>query len=201
MNDKLGRNKLGRVVINKTETVTGNIKLPVFDERYTMDDFSYVVDIGFKDLPAAVSAEDYVLRAYATSLDATRTENDVSEEEVARITANSFFSSLNNLINQNQNSLAGLRSQIQRLTEENEFYDSAGRERDAQIDEQLIELELKDSLIAQKDAEIQQLRQSLQSLATATTSSMRQLEELSRQQTTQLINTMNIITNNTGSNI
>jgi chromosome segregation ATPase len=166
-----------------------------------MDDFSYVVDIGFKDLPSATAAEDYVLRAYANSLDATRTENDVSEEEVASITANSFFSSLNNLINQNQNSLAGLRSQIQRLTEENEFYDSAGRERDAQIDEQFIEMELKDSLIAQKDAEIQQLRQSLQSLATATTSSMRQLEELTRQQTAQLVNTMNIITNNTGSNI
>ncbi len=78
---------------------------------------------------------------------------------------------------------------------------ATGRERDAQIDEQFIEMELKDSLIAQKDAEIQQLRQSLQSLATATTSSMRQLEELTRQQTAQLVNTMNIITNNTGSNI
>ena len=201
MNDKLGRNKLGRLVINKTETVMGSVTLPVFDERYTMDDFSYVVDIGFKDLPSAVAAEDYVLRAYALSLDSTQIENSVSEEEAARITTNAFFGSLSNLINENNNSLAGLRSTIQRLTEENEYYDSAGRERDAQLDEQLIEIELKDSMLAQKDAEIQQLRQSLQSLATATTSSMRQLEELTRQQTAQLVNTMNIITNNTGSNI
>ena len=200
MNDKLGRNNVGRLVINKTETVMGNIKLPVVDERFTIDDFSYVVDMGFKDLPAAVAAEDYVLRAYANTLDSTRTENDVTEEEVAQISANSFFSSLSNLINENQNSLAGLRSQIQRLTEENEFQDEAGRIRDAQIDEQLIEMELKDSMIAQKDAEIQQLRQSLQSLATATTSSMKQLEELTRQQTAQLVNSINLIANNSGSN-
>jgi len=201
MNDKLGRNKIGRLVINKTQTVTGNVKLPVFDERFTMDDFTYVVDIGFKDLPSAIAAEDYVLRAYANSLEATRTENDVSEEEASQITANSFFSSLNNLINQNQNSLAGLRSTIQRLTEENEYYDAAGRERDAQIDEQLIEIDLQNAMIAQKDAEIEQLRQSLRSLATATTESMKQLEDLTKQQTTQLVNAMNLITNNTGSNI
>lgn len=201
MNDKLGRNKIGRLVINKTETVTGNVKLPVFDERFTMDDFTHVVDIGFKDLPSAISAEDYVLRAYANSLEATRTENNLSEQEVAQITANSFFSSLNNLINQNQNSLAGLRSTIQRLREENEFYDEVGKERDAQLDEQLIELDMKNAMIVQKDAEIEQLRQSLQSLAIATTSSMKQLEELTKQQTTQLVNAMNLITNNTGSNI
>lgn len=201
MNDKLGRNKIGRLVINKTQTVTGNVKLPVFDERFTMDDFTYVVDIGFKDLPSAIAAEDYVLRAYANSLEATRTENDVSEEEASQITANSFFSSLNNLINQNQNSLAGLRSTIQRLTEENEYYDAAGRERDAQIDEQLIEIDLQNAMIAQKDAEIEQLKQSLRSLATATTESMKQLEDLTKQQTTQLVNAMNLITNNTGSNI
>lgn len=197
MSDKLERNKLGRLSINKTETKYGEIEVSVFDERFTMDDFTYVVDIGFKDLQTAVAAEDYVLRAFANNFEDVRTQNtELTVEEVEQITAKSFFSQLSNLINTNENSLAGLRYQIERLRQTNEYSDESVRQKNEQIVEQTIEIEDKNAIIARKDSEIQVLKQSLETLATATTASMKQIEELTKQQTTQLVNAMQIINNN-----
>lgn len=197
MSDKLERNKLGRLSINKTETKYGEIEVSVFDERFTMDDFTYVVDIGFKDLQTAVAAEDYVLRAFANNFEDVRTQNtELTVEEVEQITAKSFFSQLSNLINTNENSLAGLRYQIERLRQTNEYADESVRQKNEQIVEQTIEIEDKNAIIARKDSEIQVLKQSLETLATATTASMKQIEELTKQQTTQLVNAMQIINNN-----
>jgi chromosome segregation ATPase len=197
MTDKLERNNLGRLSINKTETKYGEIEIPVFDERFTMDDFTYVVDVGFKDLQTAVSAEDYVLRAYANNFEDVKMQNtELSIEEVDQITAKSFFSQLSNLVNSNENSLAGLRYQIERLRQTNEYADENVRQKNEQIVEQTIEIEDKNAIIARQDSEIQILKQSLETLANATTSSMKQIEELTKQQTTQLVNAMQIINNN-----
>jgi chromosome segregation ATPase len=197
MTDKLERNNLGRLSINKTETKYGEIEIPVFDERFTIDDFTYVVDIGFKDLQTAVAAEDYVLRTYANNVQDVKMQNtELSIEEVDQITAKSFFSQLSNLVNTNENSLAGLRYQIERLRQTTEYADESVRQKNEQIVEQTIEIEDKNAIIARKDSELQILKQSLETLATATTSSMKQIEELTKQQTTQFVNAMQIVNNN-----
>jgi hypothetical protein len=197
MTDKLERNNLGRLSINKTETKYGEIEIPVFDERFTIDDFTYVVDIGFKDLQTAVAAEDYVLRTYANNVQDVKMQNtELSIEEVDQITAKSFFSQLSNLVNTNENSLAGLRYQIERLRQTTEYADESVRQKNEQIVEQTIEIEDKNAIIARKDSELQILKQSLETLATATTASMKQIEELTKQQTTQFVNAMQIVNNN-----
>ena len=197
MSDKLERNKLSRLSINKTETKYGEIEIPVFDERFTMDDFTYVVDIGFKDLQTAVAAEDYVLRSFANNFEDVKTQNtELTIEEVEEITAKCFFSQLSNLINTNENSLAGLRYQIERLRQTNEYADGSVRQKNEQIIEQTIEIEDKNAIITRKDSEIQLLKQSLETLAIATTSSMKQIEELTKQQTAQFVNAIQLINNN-----
>jgi chromosome segregation ATPase len=186
MNDGLQRNGIGRLTINKTETIKGKIEVAVFDERFTMDDFTYVVDIGFKDLPNAIAAEDHVLRMYRLTLDQLRVENEeLGEQELQQLASTEFFSDLANLMNQNPNSLASLRSQITDLNEQVEVTEEYVRDRDLQITEQLTEIDNKDSIIAKKDAEIEQLRATL--------------EQVTREQSNQLMNAMQIITSTTSS--
>ena len=99
-------------------------------------------------------------------------------------------------INTNENSLSGLRYQIERLRQTNEYADGSVRQKNEQIIEQTIEIEDKNAIITRKDSEIQLLKQSLETLAIATTSSMKQIEELTKQQTAQFVNAIQLINNN-----
>ena len=178
MSKFLERNPRGTLTIDKSETSEGKIELAFVDDRFILDDFAYVVDIGFKDLPQAINAEDYVLRRYSDILEEARAKADNSLEnmdEVDKSATDAFYSGLANLINTNANSVAGANARVSQLQEEMEF---------------------KDQEIVRKDTEIEQLRNSVQTIASATSQSLQKIEDLSMKQTEQLVNTINLIKNN-----
>jgi hypothetical protein len=199
MSKFLERNVRGALTIDKSETSEGKIELAFVDDRFILDDFAYVVDIGFKDLPQAVNAEDYVLRRYSDILAEARANSDSSLEnmdEVDKSATDAFYSDLANLINTNANSVAGANARVSQLQEEIGFKDQTILSKDEQILSQMIEMEFKDTEIERKDTEIEQLRNSVQTIASATSQSLQKIEDLSMKQTEQLVNTINLIQNN-----
>ena len=199
MSKFLERNPRGTLTIDKSETSEGKIELAFVDDRFILDDFAYVVDIGFKDLPQAINAEDYVLRLYSDILEEARAKADNSLEnmdEVDKSATDAFYSGLANLINTNANSVAGANARVSQLQEEIGFKDETILSKDEQILSQMIEMEFKDQEIVRKDTEIEQLRNSVQTIASATSQSLQKIEDLSMKQTEQLVNTINLIKNN-----
>lgn len=197
MNTPLERNKMGVVIIDKAKPSDGKIDIPLVDDRFILDDFSYVVDIGFKDLPQAVNAEDYVLRRYADALQQAKDSIDstlTNLDTVEKTASEEFYSDLNNIINENENSITGVKSRLNQLQEDLVIKDEIILSKDEQIVSQFLEIDLKNQEIARKDAEIEQLRSSVQSIAAATTQSLQKIEDLSMKQTEQLVSTLNTIT-------
>lgn len=194
----LQRNRMGGVIIDKANPSIGKIDIPLVDDRFLLDDFAYVVDTGFKDLPQAVNAEDYVLRRYADILQQARESVDPTLDnldEVEKSASDQFYNDLNNMINLNQDSLSGVKSRVAQLEDDIVFKDEIIASKDEQISNQLLELDLKEQEIARKDSEIEQLRSSVQSIASATTESLQRIEDLSMKQTEQLVSTINLIAN------
>lgn len=198
MSMPLERNKMGSVVIDKANPSDGKVDIPLVDDRFLLDDFAYVVDIGFKDLPQAINAEDYVLRRYADILQQARESVDSTLNnlnEIEKSASDQFYSDLNNLINLNEDSITGVKSRVTQLEDDIVIKDEIIASKDEQISNQFLEIELKDQEIARKDAEIEQLRSSVQSIAAATTESLQRIEDLSMKQTEQLVSTINLIAN------
>lgn len=198
MSIALERNRMGNVIIDKANPSIGKVDIPLVDDRFILDDFSYVVDIGFKDLPQAVNAEDYVLRRYSDILQQARESVDptlTSLDEVEKSASDQFYSDLNNLINLNEDSISGVKARVNQLEDDILLKDEIILSKDEQISNQLLELELQQQEIARKDAEIEQLRNSVQSIASATTESLQRIEDLSMKQTEQLVSTLNLIAN------
>lgn len=198
MSIPLERNRMGGVIVDKANPSIGKIDIPLVDDRFLLDDFAYVVDMGFKDLPQAVNAEDYVLRRYADILQQARESVDptiTNLNEVEKSASDQFYSDLTNLINLNEDSLSGVKSRVTQLEDDIALKDEIIESKDEQISNQLLELELKEQEIARKDAEIEQLRSSVQSIASATTESLQRIEDLSMKQTEQLVSTINLIAN------
>ena len=100
------------------------------------------------------------------------------------------------VINTNANSVAGANARVSQLQEEIGFKDETILSKDEQILSQMIEMEFKDQEIVRKDTEIEQLRNSVQTIASATSQSLQKIEDLSMKQTEQLVNTINLIKNN-----
>lgn len=198
MSIALERNRMGNVIIDKANPSIGKVDIPLVDDRFILDDFSYVVDIGFKDLPQAVNAEDYVLRRYSDILQQARESVDptlTNLDEVEKSASDQFYSDLNNLINLNEDSISGVKARVTQLEDDILLKDEVILSKDEQISNQLLELELQQQEIARKDAEIEQLRNSVQSIAAATTESLQRIEDLSMKQTEQLVSTLNLIAN------
>lgn len=198
MSIALERNRMGNVIIDKANPSIGKVDIPLVDDRFILDDFSYVVDIGFKDLPQAVNAEDYVLRRYSDILQQAKESVDptlTNLDEVEKSASDQFYSDLNNLINLNENSISGVKAKVTQLEDDILLKDEIILSKDEQISNQLLELELQQQEIARKDAEIEQLRNSVQSIAAATTESLQRIEDLSMKQTEQLVSTLNLIAN------
>jgi hypothetical protein len=192
----LERNKLGMFSIDKMETKNGSVELPLFDDRFILNDFAYVVDIGFKDLPEATNSEDYVLRRYSDILQQVKQDNpELSQEEIERSVSNDFYSNLANLISTNDNTLAGSKVKSEALEEEVRIKDEIILEKDEQILSQILNIERQQEELDRKDMEIEQLRSSIQSMASATTQSLQRIEDLSMKQTEQLVSTINALKN------
>jgi hypothetical protein len=194
----LDRNSMGALKIDKSYQGMAKLDIPLVDDRFILDEFAYLVDIGFKDLPQAVNAEDYVLRRYSDILSEARVglEPETTVEDAEISATEQFYSDLTNLINQDENSPTGMKSKINDLENEVLNKDEIIAIKDEQIYQQILDIEVKDQEISRKDEEIQQLRSSVQSIAAATTESLQRIEDLSMKQTEQLVSTLNTITNN-----
>lgn len=86
----------------------GRIRVPILDERFYTSDFRYIISTNFESLPDAVTAEENVLKkaAEASATDIAAGNDDATRE---------FLSNLSNLINEDGNSIASLKSKIASL--------------------------------------------------------------------------------------
>lgn len=135
----------------------GRIRVPVLDERFIIRDFRYVIDTSFNTLPDAVSSEANVL---AKTNDALITDIATGNDEAT----NNFLSNLNNLINENSNSIAGLNAKIKSLEAEIELKDQVIQtridreiEHEQYIDSIATDNIIKDDSLAAKDDTIKEL--------------------------------------------
>lgn len=135
----------------------GRIRVPVLDERFIIRDFRYIVDTSFNSLPDAVSSEANVL---AKTNDALTTDIAAGNDEATK----NFLSNLNNLINENSNSIAGLNAKIKSLEAEIELKDQVIQtridreiEHEQYIDSIATDNLIKDDSLASKDDTIKEL--------------------------------------------
>lgn len=135
----------------------GRIRVPVLDERFIIRDFRYIVDTSFNSLPDAVSSEANVL---AKTNDALTTDIAAGNDEATK----NFLSNLNNLINENSNSIAGLNAKIKSLEAEIELKDQVIQtridreiEHEQYIDSIATDNLIKDDSLAAKDDTIKEL--------------------------------------------
>jgi uncharacterized coiled-coil protein SlyX len=164
MIDPVRRNKKGRVILKRPETTDVYIPLRVLDERYLMQDFSYVVDINFKELQKAMNAQDYILRVFdniASSLefDETLTDANFQSELV-----DDFLSNIANLINEDENNVASQKMKIQRLQEQMDSVLQDNLLRNQEILLQNAEIENINQTIDEKDLEIEELKNTINDL-------------------------------------
>lgn len=130
---------------------SGRYRLPVLDERFYFRDFDYVVNRNFESLPEAASAEVNLLNKLANVTD-----------------IDSFLTDLTKITIENENSIVGLNTKIQRLEEiisikqeEVQSYIDAQIEHEAFIDSIASDNLKKDDEIIQKDESINQLNQTI----------------------------------------
>jgi len=166
------RNSLGKAIINLTnqeniQDLDKVIELSIIDERFRDEDFKFVVNTKFRSLPAAVSAESYVLNKYNTLLN-NLAEGVVSPETSNLTSADQFFSDIANLINLNSDSEIAQKQKIKLLEETVEEVNSISKEKENLIYDQANEIFEKDVLISEKDREIELLKDTINSLLNIT---------------------------------
>jgi hypothetical protein len=169
------RNLKGRLVIDKNKTTDAPISIRVLDERFLMQDFNYVVDVKFKSLKNAVTAEDYVLGVLdiinGNILNQTNLEGDVeSTINLTEIpTVESFLSDIGNLVSNDPNSEAGQRYRISKLEQEVEELQQVSTSKNQEIYQQTENLINANLTIDEKDEEIEQLKSTIETLINQTT--------------------------------
>ena len=119
------RTKAGKIVIDIKNQDYLELPISVLDERYTMQDFSYVVDINFKSLQNAVNAENYIMTKYKEILENYQVPfSDPAITEVRLSSVEQFFSDIANLINLNSDSVVAQKEKILDLERQIEIKDS-----------------------------------------------------------------------------
>lgn len=167
------RDRFGRIIVDFTqENDTDTINVAVLDERFILDEFKHSVDINFKSLPNAVSAENFVMRKYNNLVRSiTELYGDSSAQAAAVETdlklnvTEDFFSNLGNLIDNNSDSLAAQKQKVRVLEQELEQREIATRQDANLLYVQSNEISQKDSIIEEKEKEIALLKQSIAALS------------------------------------
>lgn len=138
----------------------GRIKVPVLDERFTTSRFNYIVQRTFESLPDAVSSERNILR---------KIEKMISPAEL-----DLFLSDIENLKNEDENSIAGLQVKIENLEgiikAKQELIESlidAEIEHESFIDAIATENITKDQQLEDKDSTILDLQKTVDETLTA----------------------------------
>lgn len=164
----LERDKTGKIVIDYEKDELPQIPIKVLDERYTYDDFKYAVNINFKSLPNAISAENYIMVKYNNIVRGIASgiidSGDFNGNVTNLTSAEQFFSNIANLINTNSDSVVGQKQKVRLLEQTVDETLSESREKERFIVQQSNEIFEKDRVIEEKEREIQSLKESINSL-------------------------------------
>jgi hypothetical protein len=141
---------------------SGRYRLPILDERYYFKDFDYVIDRNFQSLSEAVSAEINLL------------------DKIANVTdIDTFLTDLTKLTIENENSITGLNTKVDRLEkiievkqEEVQSYIDAQIEHESFIDTLSGEMLQQDEELRQKDETINQLNETISTTISSLESSV-----------------------------
>jgi len=164
------RNQRGRLVIDKNKTTNAEIQVRVLDERFLMQDFTYIVDINFKSLKNAVTAENYVLSVLdlvnGNILNEINFEGDIeSNLNLTEIpTIETFLSDIGNLINKDPDSISAQKNTINRLQQEIEDLKLQSNIKNEEIYQQTENLINANITIQEKEKQIEDLKDSINSL-------------------------------------
>lgn len=164
------RNQRGRLVIDKNKTTDALIPVRVLDERFLMQDFTYVVDVNFKSLKGAVTAQEYVLSVLdlingneINQVDINgNADNTLNLTEIP--TVDTFLSDIGNLINNDSDNPVAQRFLINKLEQEVENLKTESLIKNEEIYQQTEELINKNLLIGEKDSQIDELTNTINSL-------------------------------------
>lgn len=164
----LERDKTGKIVIDFEKDELPKIQIKVLDERYTYDDFKYAVNINFKSLPNAMSAENYIMVKYNNIVRGIASgiidTGDFNGNVTNLTSAEQFFSNIANLININSDSVVGQKQKVRLLEQTVDETISESREKERFIVQQSNEIFEKDRLLEEKEREIESLKESINSL-------------------------------------
>lgn len=162
------RDNRGKILIDLNNDQTNEIPIRVLDERYVNADFKYAVNITFKSLPNASSAESFVMSKYnalVKNLAGGLVTSPENAENLENFTvAEQFFSNIANLINVNADSIVSQKEKIKQLEQNVDDVLSESQQKDSLLYSQANEIMEKDMLIQQKDKEIELLKESISSL-------------------------------------
>jgi hypothetical protein len=161
------RNNSGKIKITKNETETGFVSLSTYDERYTMQDFSYVNNINFTSLQNAVNAQDYILGKYNEIVQ--NVNEEILSDAPNQTLVEDFLSNIANLINADENNLAGQRLKMEKMKTEMELIDEINASQLDEIDVLNMQLESANNTIEQKEKEIEELRKTILDITSITT--------------------------------
>jgi hypothetical protein len=164
----LERDKTGKIVIDFSKEESQQIPIKVLDERYTYDDFKYAVNVNFKSLPNAMSAENYIMVKYNNIVRGLASgiinTGDFTGELVNLTSAEQFFSNIANLININSDNIIAQKEKVRQLEQSVDDTLLESREKSNLIIDQSNEILEKDRLLAEKDRQIELLKESITSL-------------------------------------
>ena len=162
------RDNRGKIIIDLNKEYNTEIPIRVLDERYVNSDFKYAVNVGFKSLPNATNAENFVMSKYNSLIKNLAgglvTSPDNAENLENFTVAEQFFSNIANLININADSTVSQNQKIKQLQQNVEDVVSESQEKDSLLYSQANEIMEKDTAIQQKDKEIELLKESISSL-------------------------------------
>lgn len=160
------RNQRGRLVIDKNKTTDALIPVRVLDERFLMQDFTYVVDINFRSLKGAVTAQEYVLSVLdlinGGEINQVNIENTLNLTEIP--TVDTFLSDIGNLINNDSENPVAQRFLINKLEQEVENLKTESLLKNEEIYQQTENLINANLLIGEKDSQIDELTNTINSL-------------------------------------
>jgi len=160
------RNQRGRLVIDKNKTTDALIPVRVLDERFLMQDFTYVVDVNFRSLKGAVTAQEYVLSVLdlinGGQINEVNVENTLNLTEIP--TVDTFLSDIGNLINNDSENPIAQRFLINRLEQEVENLKTESLLKNEEIYQQTENLINANLLIGEKDSQIDELTNTINSL-------------------------------------
>lgn len=160
------RNQRGRLVIDKNKTTDALIPVRVLDERFLMQDFTYVVDVNFRSLKGAVTAQEYVLSVLdlinGGQINEVNIENTLNLTEIP--TVDTFLSDIGNLINNDSENPVAQRFLINKLEQEVENLKTESLLKNEEIYQQTENLINANLLIGEKDSQINELTTTINSL-------------------------------------